>query len=107
MTPCENPTPEKNMDRKVVAVSGAVIAGVAGLLGGGLLWRWWRARCCNGNNVGDDEWTEEMVDTWIGYQYATASEYVAFPCIHKDSYDFPVKCAELCKRHKNVSSSII
>ena len=91
MTPCENPTPEKNMDRKVVAVSGAVIAGVAGLLGGG-------------NNVSNDDWTEEMVDAWIGYHYATPTEYVAFPCVHKDSYDFPVKCAELCKRHKNVSS---
>ena len=88
------------MDRHALIVSGTVVGGLAGLLGGGLLlWRMWKKRCCTENPYE----TEKIINEYMGFHFASPSEYVTFSFAPKDALDFPVRCAELCKKHKSVS----
>lgn len=91
------------MAKNALVICGAFCSGLAVMAGGSLLfWRWWKgSKCCNDDE--DTEWTEEMVDTWVGYHYAAPRTYVPFTCVSEDALDFPVKCAQLCKRFKSVS----
>ena len=88
------------MDRHSLLVSGAVLSGLAGLAGGGLLlWRWLRCR-----NRDDNPYeTAKSVNEYMGFHYASPSEYISFSFAPKDAMEFPLRCAELCRKHKSVS----
>lgn len=92
------------MNRQSVIVCGVVSSGVAGLIGGGLLLlRWWRRRSTFDNPY------EKMksVNEYMGLHYASPSEYITFSFAPKDALDFPLRCAELCEKHKSVRCSIM
>ena len=81
-----------------------VCSGMAGLIGGGLLlWKWWKKRALCDNPYELDK----NVDEYMAFHYASPLEYIAFSFGPKDALDFPVRCAELCKKYKSVSSFII
>ena len=77
-----------------------VCSGIAGLIGGGLLlWRWWEKRASYNNRYEQ----EKSVDEYMAFHYTSPSDYIAFSFGPKDALDFPVRCVELCKKHKSVS----
>lgn len=91
---------------KVVSRSAAYVFGaLAGVFGSGvILWRllkWMRGSCVRGNPYE----SRKLVDEYMALHYTTPSEYMAFSFGPKDAAYFPVRCAELCKRHKSVSYS--
>lgn len=45
--------------------------------------------------------TERLVNEYMGFHYAPASDYVAYSIAPRDALDFPVRCAQLCKKHYN------
>ena len=95
------------MDRQSLIFSGAVAGGLATLLGGGLLvWRWWKThQSGHAHKHGHSLFNkEDMVEKWMGFQYESPSEYnMTFSFASENALDFPQRCAELCKKHKNVS----
>ena len=79
---------------------------MAGLIGGGLLlcnWSWWKKRTSCDNYYEKDK----NIDEYMAFHYASPLEYIAFSFGPKDALDFHVRCVELCKKHKSVSSFII
>ena len=85
------------MDRRVVVVCGA-LAGAGLVVGGMLIRRKWRQA-----KVENRYETALMVDQYLSFHYAPPSEYVEYPAAPKDAFEFPSRCATLCKRHKSVS----
>ena len=76
---------------------GAVVAGITG--SGILLWRYRKsARKAEGNPYE----TEQLVNEYMGLHYAPANDYVSYKFAPRDALDFPVRCAQLCKRHNSV-----
>ena len=92
------------MDKKAALVSGAIVSGLAGLVGGGLLlYRWWRRK---GGEENPYE-TAKSVNEYMGFHYASPYEYVSFSFAPKDALDFPLRCAELCQKNKSVRFSVM
>ena len=89
------------VDRRTLVICGTVVSGLAGVIGfSALLWKWLKYRNCHKRD--ESEWTEEMLDEWVAYHYCPSNEYVPFNCVPKEAMDFPLKCAQLCIRHKSV-----
>ena len=85
------------MDRRVVVVCGA-LAGAGLVAGGMLVRRWWQQ--VEVENVYE---TVSMVDQYLAFHYAPPSDYVAYYSAPKGAFEFPSRCAALCKKHKSVS----
>lgn len=86
-------------------ISGAFCSGLA--IGGILVWQLWKVNpvSITEEEEGEDDtqWTEEMVDDWVGYHYMSGRRYVPFECVSEEALNFPVKVAHLCNRMKSVS----
>ena len=89
---------------KVDLRSAAIVCGaLAGVFGSGaVLWRLWKLRRGSRGNENPYE-TCKLVDEYMALHYAAPSEYFTYTFGPKDAVDFPVRCAQLCKRHKSVS----
>ena len=48
--------------------------------------------------------TTKSVNEYMAFHYTPPSEYIAQPFCPKEHLDFPLRCAELCIKHKNVCS---
>lgn len=73
------------------------ILGVIGIISVMIFWKYFK----RSHRVNTYE-TAAAVDEYMGFHYATPSEYIGFPLAPQDSVNFPVRCAELCRKHKKV-----
>ena len=89
------------MDKRAVAVCGAIAGGLIGA--GYILWHITKGRHhSHHHRHGPDFNTENAVDMWIGSQYGKESEFFDFSFSPKEAIDYSMKVVELCCKHKKV-----
>ncbi len=87
----------------VASASGAVLT-----LGGIMVWQWLkRNRSKDGHHGhhhhhGGQQSMFSDVNVWLAYHYAPQSDYDNIPTTMKDTLDYPVRLAEICKKNKTV-----
>ena len=47
---------------------------------------------------------EKMVGEYLAFHYCPPEDYMKYTMGPKDALDFPLRCAELCFKHKPVST---
>jgi putative 4-mercaptohistidine N1-methyltranferase len=90
------------MNQRTLVICGTAALGTGIVIGGGILiMKLVRraARCCR--DEGNPYEADQMVDEYMGFHYAPPPDYISYPFAPKDSFEFPVRCAELCKKHRN------